>query len=107
LASIYEGSKERLKAIQTLYELLQDSTPTSSDAWLPSKSNDQLSELWERLTSIQELHDSETIVTEVEKRRKRLGADTAAVTKMKVEKEVLMASKVIQCFLSYPLKASS
>ncbi|KAJ3416287.1 Tetratricopeptide repeat protein 37 [Chytridiales sp. JEL 0842] len=94
LAAIYEGEKDLLKAIEVLMAFIDASSGDSALDWMPKLSKDRLVELWEKIVLMQEMYDADFSRTEVEKRRRRLGADSVAITRMKVEKELMQTSKL-------------
>ncbi|KAJ3091854.1 Superkiller protein 3 [Quaeritorhiza haematococci] len=88
LADVQESRQnDRVKAVETLYTVLKSDIGSAKEA---SFRYDTL----KRMAALQEAHDSEFQRKEVETRRTRLGADSVAVIRQTVEKEMVLASKL-------------
>ncbi|KAL2917247.1 Superkiller protein 3 [Polyrhizophydium stewartii] len=90
--SIHLSDKNRAKAIQALKQLL----PGSPVAALAPPDLPPPIEIWRQIAELREADDAETITREYEIRRRRLGTDTPAVIRLKVEREVMLASDMDQ-----------
>ncbi|KAI8929766.1 hypothetical protein BC831DRAFT_395884 [Entophlyctis helioformis] len=90
IISICIDRKDRSNAIKYLRQTL----PGTPLAAICQQDLPSASETWNRIAELRETEDAETIAREVELRRKRLGSDPLAVIRIKVEREVVLASDI-------------